>query len=225
MVTFVTAFIDLQDGSNTYRSPEKRIEFFQQLNATGIRLHVFISPEHQHKISVTNGVIETIHLEDLDTYRISPDGLPDIRTACKDTRNFLILMNSKIELINLAIRSGKHTSTHYAWIDFNIFHILTDQSISQLKMLSVKSYPPKCMYFPGCWNEQVLWDSINWRFCGGFFLGDIQSLQEMYQLQLSIYPTIPKLTWEVNVWAYYECNGWNCHWYIANHDDTILNIH
>jgi hypothetical protein len=223
-VTFVTAFIDLQDESNTYRSPERRIEFFQKLNATGIRLHVFISPEHRHKIDVTNGLVETIYLEDLDTYHLSPVGLPDIRNETKDTENFLILINSKIELVNRAINSGKHSSSHYAWIDFNIFHVLTEQSVDQFNMLSTAAYPPKCMYVPGCWNKQVLWDSINWRFCGGFFLGDIESLCSFYELQCKEYPNMPKLTWEVNTWAYLESRGWQCDWYLADHNDSILNI-
>ena len=223
-VTFVTALIDLHDAVNAYRSPEKRIEFFKKLNDTGIRLHVFVSPEHRDKVVVTNGVIETIELEDLDTYSISPEGLPDKRMECKDTRNFLILMNSKIELVNRAIDSGKHVSTHYSWVDFNIFHVLSDSAAAQFKRLSVATYPVSCMYVPGCWNKHVVWDSINWRFCGGFFVGDIQSLRDMYSLHWNEYPNIPKLTWEVNTWAYLESIGWTCTWYLANHNDTILDV-
>ena len=224
MITFVTALIDLHDEVNAYRSPEKRIEFFKKLNDTGIRLHVFVSPEHRDKIAVTNGIIETIELEDLDTYSISPEGLPDNRTDGKDTRNFLILMNSKIELVNRAIDSGKHSSRHYAWVDFNIFHVLTDNAADQFKRLGEATYPSISMYVPGCWNKNVVWDSINWRFCGGFFVGDIQSLREMYRLYWNEYPNIPKLTWEVNMWAYLESIGWSCTWYLANHDNTILDV-
>jgi hypothetical protein len=223
-VTFVTALIDLHDEVNAYRSPEKRIEFFKKLNDTGIRLHVFVSPEHRDKIAVTNGVIETICLEDLYTYHLSPSGLPDNRMAGKDTRNFLILMNSKIELVNRAIESCMHSSTHYAWVDFNIFHVLTDAANDQFKRLSDATYPSTCMYVPGCWDNQVIWDSINWRFCGGFFLGDIQSLRVFYGMCYSEYPNIPKLTWEVNMWAYLESIGWTCTWYLADHDNTILDV-
>ena len=223
-VTFVTAFLDLHDDCSSYRSPEKRIEFFNKLNATGIRLHVFVSPEHRDKIHVTNGVIETLELEDLDTYSISPEGLPDNRMHRKDTRNFLILMNSKIEFVIRALQSGKHSTNHYAWIDFNIFHVLSDSSSDQLKRLSTLVYPDRCMYFPGCWNPCVAWDIVNWRFCGGFFLGDTISLYEMYMIHKRIYPTMPKLTWEVNTWAYLESLGWSCTWYPGDHNDSILNI-
>jgi hypothetical protein len=223
-VTFVTAFLDLHDESNSYRPPEKRIQFFNQLNATGIRLHVFVSPENLENIKVTNGIIETLQLEDLHTYSISPNGMPDTLTQGKDTRNFLILMNSKIELVNRAIESGKHSTNHYAWIDFNIFHILSDSSSEQLKRLSTLAYPESCMYFPGCWDKQIRFDTVNWRFCGGFFLGDTLSLREMYQLQCTVYPKLPKLTWEVNTWACLESLGWSCTWYPGDHNDSILNI-
>ena len=225
-VTFVTALIDVHDEVNLIRmSLEQRIGFFNRLNNTGVRLHVFVSPEHRDKINVTNGVIETISLEDLHTYAISPGGLPDIRLEGKDTRNFLIMINSKIELVNRAIESGKHQSTHYAWIDFNIYHVLRDPAADQkLKSIADSHFPAKCLYSPGCWDKCVTWDSVNWRFCGGFLLGDIASLQEMYQLQLSEYPKFPKLTWEVNTWAYLESIGLHIDWYAADHNDTIIDV-
>jgi len=195
------------------------------LEATGIRLHVFVSPEHLNKFSVRNGVVETISLEELEMYSISPHGLPDTRTPEKDTRNFLILMNAKIELVNRAIGSGKHASTHYAWIDFNIYHVLSDPVASnKLRTLDEMQLPDTCMYVPGCWGPSVVWDNVNWRFCGGFFLGDSASLRKFYEMQLREYPNLPKLTWEVNTWAYLESIGWTCDWYAADHDNSILAI-
>lgn len=224
MVTFVTAFLDLHEPHPIDRSDTSRIEFFRKLEATGVRLHVFVSPEHRDKIEVRNGVIETITLEDLDMYSMSPQGLPDTRRSDKDTRNFLILMNAKIELVNRAIDSGKHSSTHYAWVDFNIYHVLTDHASERLKSIARTRFPSKCMYFPGCWEKGVVWDTVNWRFCGGFFLGDVASIRSFYQLYYQEYPNLPKLTWEVNVWAYLESIGWECDWYAADHDDSILAI-
>ena len=223
-VTFVTAFIDLRDECNSYRSPETRIQFFNKLNETGIRLHVFVSQEHRDKIHVTNGIIETIELDELHTYHASPNGMPETRATGKDTRNFLILMNSKIELVIRALQSGKHSTNHYAWIDFNIFHVLSDSSSEQLKRLSTLAYPDRCIYFPGCWKPHVVWDVVNWRFCGGFFLGDTVSLCEMYRLHCIVYPSMQKLTWEVNTWGYLESLGWSCTWYPGDHNDSILNI-
>jgi hypothetical protein len=222
-VTFVTAFLDLHETRAKDKTNEARINYFNQLVATGIRLHVFVSPEHRDKISITNGVIETISLEELDFYAISPQGLPDTRSDEHDTRNFLILMNAKIEFMKRAIQAGD--STHYAWADFNLYHVLKDpQSASDLRAIASGYLPSTCMFFPGCWPKGVLWDAVNWRFCGGFFLGDRESLLKFYDLYVTEYPRLPKLTWEVNTWAYLETLGFPINWYSADHRPSILHI-
>ena len=225
-VTFVTAFLDLREDRPKDRATDVRFELFKQLKATGIRLHVFISPEFRDRLPpIENGIVETISLEELDFYPISPQGVPDTRSDVHDTRNFLILMNAKIECIRRAIRSGHHSSTHYAWADFNLYHVLQDPaSGDELRALSTAYLPSTCMFFPGCWQKGVLWDSVNWRFCGGFFLGDVNSLNGLYEFYLSEYPKLPKLTWEVNVWAYFESLGFHFDWYPADHAPSILNV-
>jgi len=224
-VTFVTAFINLREPRPKSKSEDLRVKFFNQLTATGIRIHLFVSPEFRDRVSVPNGVIETISLEDLNLYQISPQGIPDVRAEEHDTRNFLILMNAKVEFMKRAIESGCHSSSHYAWADFNLYHVLKDpQSANELRAIEAAYLPSKCMYFPGACPPSVMMDCVNWRFCGGFFLGDRDSLLEFYELYLREYPTIPKLTWEVNVWAYLESKGWHVDWYPGNHDPTIINI-
>jgi len=226
-VTFVTAFLDLHESRPTDRSTQRRIEFFQKLAATGVRLHVFVSPEHADLLGPFNGIKEVLSLEDLELYSISPSGLPETRNHDHDTRNFLILMNSKIECVQRAIRSGHSTTQHYAWIDFNIFHIfqgVEDEATRQIQSLSQRFYPETCLYFPGCWGKSVFWESVNWRFCGGFFIGDIESLNALYSLYVREYPRIPHLSWEVNVWAHFETLGWCPTWYSADHNLRILDV-
>jgi hypothetical protein len=170
------------------------MEFFRILNATGIRIHLFVSPEYADMVEVTHGVKEVIQLEELDTYRVAPRGLPETRNETHDTRNFLILMNAKIELVTRAMDSGRHSGMHYAWIDFNIFHVLNEErGIEQLRSLSTRVYPDTCMYVPGCWGKGVIWSSVNWRFCGGFFLGDVASLNAFYFAHRSEFPLCPHL--------------------------------
>jgi len=43
-------------------------------------------------------------------------------------------------------------------------------------------------------------------------------------LHKEIFPTIPKLSWEVNVWAYMENFNWTNDWYVADHNDSIIKI-
>jgi len=225
-VTFVTAFLDLREVRSKDKTKEDRIRYFRKLNATGVRLHVFVSPEFRNDLpEVLNGVVETISLEELTFFPISPQGLPETRSDVHDTRNFLILMNAKIEFMKRAIESGKHTSTHYAWADFNLYHVLWDpESGDELRAIHYSHLPPTCLFFPGCWPKSVRWDAVNWRFCGGFFLGDRQSLLRLYETYLREYPTLPKLTWEVNVWAYLESLGVPFDWYAADHAPSIVKI-
>jgi Glycosyl transferase family 90 len=225
-VVFVTAFLDLHEPRVKDKTTEARFEYFKKLNATGVRLHVFVSPEHRDSVPLlNNGVVETIALEDLDMYSVSPAGIPDNRSDVHDTRNFLILMNAKIEFIQRAIKSGHHSGAHYAWADFNLYHVLKDpESADELRAIARSSLPDTCMFFPGCWPKGVMWDSVNWRFCGGFFLGDTTSLLNFYEVYRREYPRMPKLTWEVNTWAYLESLGVHFDWYAADHNKTIIEI-
>lgn len=225
MATFVTAFLDLHESRPTDRTAERRIELFRMLNETGVRIHLFVSPEYADKVDVTNGVKEIIQLEDLDMYGLSPSGIPETRKHDHDTRNFLILMNAKIEFVKRAIDTGLHSTRHYAWIDFNIFHVLEPvRGAEQIRALSVRTYPDTCMYVPGCWDKTVLWSSVNWRFCGGFFLGDVDSLNAFHVMYLREFPLCPHLSWEVNVWAHLEQIGWSPTWYSADHNNRILDV-
>jgi hypothetical protein len=87
---------------------------------------------------------------------------------------------------------------------------------------------------PGCWNFkceniEALKDSICWRFCGGFFMGDKNSLTSFYHVSISHFEEFlkisEKLVWEVNYWAWLEASGYiSPIWYLADHNDTIIDI-
>jgi len=227
-VTFVTAFINLNESRPIEKSIEQYLTLFEQLQLSGIRLHVFVSPEYVDKVHVTNGIVEVLDFTDLFMYQHAPEGLPAIRNAEKDTRNYLILMNAKTELVKRAIDSNKHESSHYAWIDFGICHVFRtlQSTLKYLSSFNLIDLPASCLFIPGCTNKptDITYDSILWRFCGGFFLGDKQSISAFYDLYVQYYPTLPKLTWEVNVWALFEPYQWNPSWYLADHNDSIVHI-
>lgn len=227
-VTFVSAFFNLHETRPVDKSVDRHFELFRVLQSAGIRLHLFLSAEYRGRITLENGVIEYIELEDLETYKTAPPGLPDQRNEAHDTRNFLILMNAKTELVQRAIKSYMHTSTHYAWIDFGIAHIFRTPVVAarHLSELSTTVYPEGCLFVPGCWSTQTQFlDKVSWRFCGGFFLGDKISLLEFAELSARYTKSLPTLSWEVNTWAALESKGlFAPTWYKANHDDSILNV-
>jgi hypothetical protein len=137
-------------------------------------------------------------------------------------------MNAKTELVQRAIDSRMHESSHYAWIDFGISYVFrTPYAMNaQLDEISKTVYPDRCMYMPGCWEHKTQGvDQVSWRFCGGFFLGDKQSITDLHVLYKNVFPHLNTLTWEVNTWAIFESQyGWTPTWYKADHDDSILNL-
>lgn len=224
-VTFVSAFLNLNEERTADRSLNDHFRFFDLLQRTGVRIHLFLSPEYRGRVTLTNGIIEYISLKDLDTYKVAPTELPTTRHAQHDTRNFLVLMNAKTEFVKRAIDSRMHSSTHYAWIDFSICHVFRTigPTLTQVMEIGKTTYPETCLFFPGCW-EKIPPDcsTVNWRFCGGFFLGDTASLLDLYERQMLCVQSLPALTWEVNVWALLESEGWAPTWYKADHDDSMV---
>jgi hypothetical protein len=224
--TYVSALIDLDEDRPVDKSTRRYIALFNQLQSTGIRFHLFLSPKYRDRIQVDNGVIEYITLKDLETTRIAPQGLPLYRNALHDTRNFLTLMNAKTELVRRAIRSHMHSGTHFAWIDFGICHMFRTPELTLQTLRSLPSLPASCLYLPGCWERGATVDlsAVAWRFCGSFFLGDQASCLDFADRVRAVLPTLSHLTWEVNVWAHLETLGWTPTWYKADHNDSILNI-
>jgi hypothetical protein len=223
--TFVSAFISLDESRPVDKSVDRYFNLFNQLQWTGIRIHLFLSPNYRGKVTLTNGIIEYISLKELNAYKNAPSGLPEYRNALHDTRNFLILMNSKVELVKRAMDSQMHSSTHFGWIDFGICHMFRTlpSSLTQIRQLGKTALPTPCMLIPGCWNQQeVALSHVSWRFCGSLFIGDRASIEEFHQRHTQVYPTLPHLTWEVNVWAHMESLGWSPTWYKADHDDSIV---
>jgi hypothetical protein len=103
--TFVSAFISLDESRPVDKSVDRYFDLFNQLQSTGIRIHLFLSPNYRGRVTLTTGIIEYISLKELNVYKNAPSGLPEYRNALHDTRNFLILMNSKVELVKRAMDS------------------------------------------------------------------------------------------------------------------------
>jgi hypothetical protein len=185
-------------------------------------------------------------LEDLNTYKLTLSvedvGLPFNRTEYKDTKNYMIMMNSKTELVKkvIDITTDKgNNSTHYAWIDFSICHILNyDTTLEKLKELECKLDSIKTIILPGCWTREIsnqtlysglIYHNINWRFCGGFFIGDKESIlnfcKKYEEHYLTFLQTHKRIVWEVNFWAWLENqNLWSPQVYMSTHDDSMLCI-
>ena len=258
-VSFVTAFFNIYNDNKTKLL--WRCERFREIAETGISLCVYVDNtglellnEFIHKY--TN--IKIMRVLSLDETRVSQLcnihiflSLPKHRNEIKDTFEYIILMNSKIEFLHDTIERNPWQSTHFAWIDFNISHVFTDINSSKnyLKHTFGSSHTSLAgiplhnfLAIPGCWNrgsnrdiENIL-DNINWRFCGGFLIGDRNSIIHMYNLYQEYFPVFlnkyKTIVWEVNFWAWLEWQSiipliqpiWSPNWFIADHNDSIIVI-
>ena len=252
-ITFVTAFFDLAEDRSKDKGVETCFAHFARFAATGVSIRLYLSPcfralyERVCAPVAANILVEYIELRDLLTWKEIEEftpRLPAQRTEYHDTRAFMTLMNAKAELLYRSTWLYDGTpvpahapwySTHYAWIDFSIFHVFKAPWASSLylQMLGNSHLNLKGrMVVPGCWDKgtagHTLFDAVNWRFCGGFLLGDIQAVKELHEVYRREWATTvfrQGLTWEVNMLAHFENKGfWSPIWFKADHNDSIVRI-
>jgi hypothetical protein len=240
-LVFVTAFLDLGEDRSQNKSVDTCFNHFNSLARTGAQIQLFLSSCYQEAYNRickhhSNVLVEYVELAQLETFREIAEvdvRLPSVRTEYKDTRAFLTMMNAKAELMYRAMDYGWSTQ-HFAWIDFSIFHVIrdTESTIKYLADLPSAEFPSTCMLLPGCWasgtNARTLFDAINWRFCGGFFVASTDAILELNSLYRKHFRNIVVergLTWEVNFWSLLENEyGWQPQWYKADHNDSIVRI-
>ena len=239
-VTFVTAFIDLQEEREKRHTPLSRFKFFEELSSTGIRVHLFLSKSYRSIYEKMIGTKPNIHLEfielkDLTTYKDLLDltyTIPPTNLPTKDTAHYHIINNAKIEFVERAIKMNVFSSDTYAWIDFSIGHMFKNpkETLQYIQNMKIITHVEQ-MYFPGCWSLHQglpeLFSKVSWRFCGSFFLGGKKALLEFHRIYRIHFRNIVKnhgiLPWEVNIWHYLENNDlFRPVWYAADHNDSIV---
>jgi hypothetical protein len=242
---FVTAFIDL-GPEHTEKSAAARVEHFRTLASSGITLLVFVSPSYMGlmkglDVEFPNIVrIEPIDMDGLTTVRtiraFSDLHLPASLTSHKDTQGFLELMLAKIDFVQVAM--AYTNATHLAWIDFNVAHVFTgDEPLNTLQQLQRRHLRPDLLAIAGIWDRGTSADvgslirQVNWRFAGGFFVGDRSSLTRWYNLQadtLRLFLDQTKtLVWEVNFWTWLEQtypHTFSPVVYKSDHDNSMMNV-
>ena len=245
-ITFVSSFLNIYDTPFLHRNTTWFFERFEEIASTHIHICLYISACYQPLIEPLLEKYPTIkimqYLDFQETsmsslYSSKEYSLPTYRNHHKDTKEYMLLMNAKIDFICDTIQSNPWNSTHFAWIDFGITHIFNHKEeslyyLQQLHTLNIYQQD-SFLFIPGCWEKIIdmssLCHHVNWRFCGGFFLGDKQSLLDFHALYISLFPLFLEQTkyvvWEVNFWAWLECyHSWKPNWYLADHNDSILKI-
>ena len=246
-VTFVTSYLKIYetdyDESKTF---EKRLNLFMKIVELGVNICLFVSPEFIDRFNELVDkysnlkIVDVLSIDDLEFTKIgnkTPDllVLPERRSYIKDFPNYMFLMHSKIEFIKKTIDVNPFNNSYFCWFDFSLPYIFRDIENS---LLSIKKHSESkfistpFIAMPGCWKFNVgdinaLNNSICWRFCGGFFIGDKTSLLNFYDVSIKHFDEFLHLTnkivWEVNYWAWLEAHGlFSPTWYEADHNDSII---
>jgi len=234
-IIFTTCFFDINSDFTKDKPPNVCFFHFSSLAQTGIRIHLYLSPCFRSIYESTCGIrknvtVEYIDKDTLQTFTEVRDleiRLPAQRTEHHDTQAFLTTMNAKAELVYRTMQLYP-LAHHFAWIDFSIFHVFRNkETANYLTMLGSQRIKAHLL-MPGCWTSQeVSFERVQWRFCGGFFLGNREAITQLYTLYRTEFREIVRtrgLAWEVNVWAYFETRGLRVQWYAGGHDDSIVRI-
>lgn len=245
-ITFVTTFLNIYEIKYNDRDLEWRFKHFKKIAKTGVQIVLYCSTdcfiELENILNEYSNIkfIKYIDIKDTWTYKIceSVENLEPLKLHVeKNTKEYIILQNTKIEFLKDAIEINPWNSTHFAWIDFSIFHIFENNekyATELIKKISKTQFNDKILIIPGCWNRnqlnyESLISNIVWRFCGGFFIGDIESIMnfhKLYELHFKNFlEKSKKLVWEVNFWAYLELeHHLSISWYKADHNISIIEI-
>jgi hypothetical protein len=240
MLTFVSCMIDLNEvrerKTNTY------FELFRKLASSGIKIHLFVSKSFEKYLVdfQDNVYVEFIELEDLILYKKLQNvkklvniSLPVLRNEIKDTENYMVVQNSKVEFVYRASEKNVYNSSHFAWIDFGILHIIKneEETLNNLVRLSTLKLKNGILIVAGGqlkeYHVNNLFHTVIWRFLGGFFITDKPSINIFYKLYSEYFEKMlissQKMIWEINFWVFLEVNTqWKPMIYIANHDDSML---
>ena len=245
-VTFVTSYVKIYENEPyDYKNGEWRTRHFESIAKTGVNICLYIDETTRPFLKDLESYSNIKLLELPTSFRESPIGKlfykpniiqPDIRHYQKDTIDYMALMNTKMEFIEDTMTKNPFQSEIFAWFDFSMAYLFRDPdtTLNNLKALSDRKFVKKFAAFPGCYMSKIqsykeITDSINWRFCGSFFIGDKESLNNLYNLYLEHTPKFIEETnmavWELNMWAYFESYAnWDVLWYLSDHNDTIINV-
>lgn len=231
--TVVTALID-PTGVQSHRNLEVYLNKFRFIAQAGFaNLVVYINPHLIDGMRETypSIIFRPVVFEELYAQNFAKLPLPANRNTAKDTAEYMVVINSKTELVARAINDPDlKKTTHYCWIDFGIAHIsqTPEAMLETLRaQLDERKLKATFLTLPGCWNYNPvdLFESVSWRYCGGFFLGDRQSILEFNNLARDALRKIPKLFWEVNLWSFMETTmKWRPVWYFALHDEGMFRL-
>jgi Bacterial protein of unknown function (HtrL_YibB) len=247
-VTYVTCFVHIyKEEPFQHKTVDWRIQQFRYVADKGLHIMLYgdetTTPYLEECVAdYPNVKLVTMDIPYTETpiYKACLDPiltLPERRNVKKDTVEYMALMNAKIEFMYDAMQKDPWGSKIFAWMDFSMAYIFANKqfTLHQLRQMTAAPFKTPFLTIPGCWprippnHVQTIANSIHWRFCGTFFMGDKQSMMEFHRIYREAYPQFiamyRKLIWEVNIWAWLEANAnVQIQWYESDHNDRMIHI-
>jgi len=224
-VTFVTALF-LPSGS-MFKTVSKYLDMFTLLAGSGVPIILYMDyrlQEEGRELCANYANIQRCTYTTFDNSWVPKDViLPSVRNPSKDTADYMCIQLMKLRLM-AEVAAGVVNTTHIAWIDFGIFHMMKnyDECTKLLQRIASGNFPTDSIITPSYKGKEYLdlFEHIYWKYCGSLLLGEKSLFPPAYAQQNSLVAmNLPKLTWEVNYWAMMEEHFKS---YIASHDDSIL---
>lgn len=269
-VTLVTSLINYYHVPLNVSTWKRRFSYLNRLLDVKIPTVIYVSPDgakllethiltYYHNHDCVKIVPLAKHFFEssstfLTTMKHRSLNMPKERLIPKDTLEYMIYQNSKIEFLYQLIKINPFNTNHFMWCDYDISKMWKDisQCVRKLRFINTNGIanlthlPPTehepskeisqndQIYFPGCWDKHE-WQSedlcrkISWRFAGTFILGSIESIINLYSLYTEYYDSFlckyETIVWDVNFYTYLEGKtNWNPIVYKADHNDSIINI-
>jgi hypothetical protein len=219
MITFVSAFIQ---GDFMKRSKEAYKQYFDTLASTNLSFVLFLDKRIDWTFP-PNVVVYPLSLEECWVSSHVPQDviLPELRLD--NTREYLMIQNSKPEFLWRASQLNVFKTDWFAWIDFGIVHVFNqpEQTLQRLCELTPPFIPG--IHTAGIWPHKFTpKGGVCWRYAGGFQLLHNDFILPFWNhCQQQILTKLPYLTWEVNNWADIE-SVLPLGWYPADHNDSII---
>ncbi len=254
MTTFVTAIFNLKNSNpnDQRKTVENRLKYFEDLIQCGINISIVCCPYYEPYIRTLTEkydnvkIIDVMNLSDTVVYKICDEyekekgilNLPERRDYGKDVREYMILMNSKIEFVKKAIDVNVWNSKYFCWIDFSIKYMIEDDNIFKMNINKLKCYEmpltestniiiPGGNYHPATVN--IAFHHSWWRFSGTVFFGYKDDLIRFYDINCKYFKDFihlkSLLTWEITLWAWYESIGvFTPKWVFGLHNNSIISF-
>lgn len=233
---FVTAIYNIQDPERVAYH-DVLWTLVRTLADSLPHLHIVCSAADAEKCTdMPNITKHYVEFSDLRTYSLLKTArrLPATARPTKDTLEYMIVQNAKIECIQRVCAAGIE-GQNYAWLDAGLAKLCkTPEATIRTFVERITSgiIPPEYqnhVIFPGCWapcqDMSHLSERIAWRFCGSVCIVPAE-LVEPFAIEhlrgcTEFLEKTGTATWEINVWAYIEPRL-PVIWVYGEHNDRIL---